>query len=169
MKKITFFITFLAVLLYGAIQVPQPVQAQVCIFSTAADPCREGTVLATNESDCNGGNGCPGRSVCCVPEGNFCDSVNALVYPECTLRFIAQGVILLLGALLVVGGLWLIYVFFKSAFNYIIAGDSKDKTQQSRQAMLWSTLGLFGLASVYALFRIIVGIVPGLSNFIGFT
>ena len=80
----------------------------------------------------------------------------------------AQSTVLVITALLVVGALWLIYVFFKSAFNYIIHGDSTEKTQQARMAMIWSTIGVFGLASVYAIFRVIIDIVPGLSDLISF-
>ena len=165
--KSLFVISILSSLSLAALSIPQDSFAQVCIVDPGDGQCPGSNELQA-ESECNAGMGCPGdQFICCGPP-SFCDSVNILVYPECTFRFLAQSTVLVITALLVVGALWLIYVFFKSDFNYIIHGDSTEKTQQARMAMIWSTIGVFVLASVYAIFRVIIDIVPGLSDLISF-
>ncbi len=81
---------------------------------------------------------------------------------------IGQMIVAMIYALMIVGAIVTLFSFFYAAWLYIFAADDREKTQRSRSAMVWSVVGLFGITTIFIVFRFVVDIVPNLNAFIRF-
>jgi len=99
-----------------------------------------------------------------------CDALPAgqtiLQWPHCTIIVLGQLIVTVINAALAFGGILLLFNLFKSAMDYITSGDDTKKLEQARSNITWSIVGIFGIASVFMVFRFILDLIPGLSGLI---
>lgn len=87
-----------------------------------------------------------------------------LQWPHCTMYVLGQLITALINGALIFGSLLLLFNLFRSAMDYITAGDDTDKLKQARMNITWSTIGLFGVASIFILFDYLYDLIPGLDS-----
>ncbi len=60
----------------------------------------------------------------------------------------------------------LLYLFW-GAFTYLTAGDNEDNVGAARKRITNAVIGLIIVAAAYALWRFIIGLIPGLQSLVG--
>lgn len=78
---------------------------------------------------------------------------------------IGQATNTLISAAFLGGALLTFFYIIRGAFKYVTAGDNAANTQAARSTIQNAVIGLIILACVYVLFKIMVGIIPGLGQF----
>lgn len=102
-------------------------------------------------------------------QSTFAQAVPTIVLTPPSAGFSDFGSLISTGLtiIFIVAGLAVLVYLFIGAFTYLTAGDNEENTKKARSMITNAVIGLIILAAAWALWQLVINLVPGLADLLG--